>query len=220
MALDKVEKDRRKAVRTCAVLWAENRHRPIRYWGTLHVSSDFDIGRARRGLTLAHRRGTIPPTFVKIEQSKRGVRPHFHFAWHDDPVHADLRRSLVEVFGRQGVPGHRLRLSVSPIQSSVAVFRYLAKASQNHATVKRTTFTVGPFFHRPTKDLLKKTAKQIWESKVRHVMHDPVALHCIMAGIVSREELRDNRWLSYWKHVGWWRHRHLVPDDRHRLGGT
>ncbi|MFH5803193.1 hypothetical protein [Alienimonas sp. DA493] len=217
MGWTKDENCRRKAIRTWRLLYKENRERPIRYWGTLHISCNFDLAKLRRGLSLAHGKGEIPATFAKIEQTKRAVRPHLHLLWHDDPDKPKLRRTLVGLLEWQGVPSRRIRLSVQKIDNGEAVFRYVSKARTNCTDEKRTTFHVGKFFHKPTKEILKKTPREIWEAKIRHVMRDPVAFHCILTGAVSREEVANPRWVSYWKRVGW---HHHEPHWRTGLGST
>ena len=202
MRWTKEENDRRRATRIRLLLSKEHTVNPIRYWGTLHISRDYDMAKLRRGLSLAQGRGDIPPVFVKIERTKRAARSHFHFVWHDDPAKKILRSVLVKLLAEQDVPSRAIRLSVGKIANVKAVFPYVAKASSNFASEKRTTFTVGGFFHKPTKDICRKTPKQIWNSKIDYIAHDPLTLDCILRGVVKRTDLANPRWLSYWKRVG------------------
>jgi hypothetical protein len=196
------QKAKKSAARTARILFAEHRERPLRYWGTLHVAQDYDLSVLRRGLSQACRRDRIPPTWSKIEQSRRGSRPHLHFLWHDALDKPLFRQVLAEVLGAQGVTSRRIRFQVQRIKNPVAVIRYCSKASSNFYHGRRKTFTVGAFLHRPASELARRTPREIWRSKIGYIAADPYTLHRILDGTVRLEDVRRPRWLSFWRRVG------------------
>lgn len=213
MPISQFEKDKRTATRTRKLIDCEHRIRPIEYWGTLQVLNDYDLAKLRRDMSDAHRRGKMPPTFVKIEQSKYGKRPHLHFLWHNNPDRLVLRGVFVQLLARQEITSSRLRFSAERIKSVNNVFPYFSKAASNFTTQNRTVFSVGAFFHKPTKEILRKTPAQIWNSKIEHIAHDPVAFYCVWQGIVTPEQVSNPRWLSYWNRKGRALQEPFVPDE-------
>ena len=213
MPLSQFEKDKRTALRTRKLIDCEHRINPIKCWGTLHVHQDYDLNLLRRGISDAHRRGHLPAAFVKIEKSRRGKRPHLHFLWHDVQNRKELRAVIAKLLARQGVASNRFRFSAEQIDETDKVFPYFCKATTNFASEARSVFSVGKFFHKPTKGILAKTPAQIWNSKIERIAHDPVAFYCVWQGIVTPEQVANPRWLSYWNRKGRALQEPLVPDE-------
>lgn len=213
MPLSQKEKDKRTAIRTRKLLDAEHRNHPITYWGTFHCLDDYDLSKLRRDMSDACRRGKMPPTFVKIEQSRHGRRPHLHFLWHNNPDRRRLRGVFAQLLARQQIASDRFRFAAERIRSVKAVFAYLSKATTNYTTQSRTTLSIGHFFHKPTTDILKKTPAQLWTSKIEYIANDPVTFFCVWQGVVTREQLANPRWLSYWRRKERLNQEPYVPEE-------
>ncbi|MEX1040202.1 MAG: hypothetical protein WDZ51_06215 [Pirellulaceae bacterium] len=164
---------------------------PIEYWGTLHISEDYDMTRFRK---LLSRKSHI--AFIGfIELSKRGIRPHFHFIFKNDPNKDEFRQLI-----KSCLRGQKFRLQIQKIRNKEAVFKYVTKSDNKYQG--RSVFEINDFWHKSTTELKKPTKQEVRNNTLRMFITDELLIAYKTVGVITTKQMLQPRFLSWWKRVG------------------